>query len=245
MKLFLASTFRNEKIVKQYRPLYVLESFYYIMPWQMEEKHNWRIFMLDSGAFTFMQQAQKSHIAINWEQYMQKYIAFINNYDIKYFFELDIDSIVGYDKVKQMRRQLERETKKQCIPVWHKSRGISEFRNLCREYNYIAIGGLANRTIKPREYSCVKKLVKLAAQYRTRVHGLGFTKKNILEYGFYSVDSSSWTSGARYGGIYYFNGRNIIRVPPPKGKKSVDYKIRDEQSLQEWIKYQRYLDMKG
>lgn len=245
MRLFLAATAAKKELVKEHKPLYVLESFYYVKPWQTVEMHHWKSFLLDSGAFTFMQQAQSKGIDINWNQYMQNYIDFIKSNSIQYFFELDIDSIVGYKAVKQLRHSLEKETGHQCIPVWHRSRGLDEFKRLCQEYSYIAIGGFAIKTIMPKEYPFIKKLIQLAAKYDTKVHGLGFTPKNVLDYGFYSVDSSSWVAGGRYGGVYYFNGRRIIRVPTPKGKRSVDSKIRDEYSLQEWLKYQRYLDMRG
>ena len=49
---------------------------------------------------TFMQQAQIKGIDINWNQYMQNYIDFIKFNSIRNFFELDIDSIVGYEAVK-------------------------------------------------------------------------------------------------------------------------------------------------
>lgn len=245
MRLFLAATAAKKELVKEHKPLYVLESFYYVKPWQTVEMHHWKSFLLDSGAFTFMQQAQSKGIDINWNRYMQNYIDFIKFNGIRNFFELDIDSIVGYEDVKQLRHSLEKETGRQCIPVWHRSRGLDEFKRLCQEYSYIAIGGFAIKTIMPKEYPFIKKLIQLAAKYNTKVHGLGFTPQNVLDYGFYSVDSSSWIAGGRYGGVYYFNGRRIIRVPTPKGKRSVDSKIRDEYSLQEWLKYQRYLDMKG
>lgn len=37
MRLCLAGTFPSEKIVRENRPEYVLESFFYIKPWQVEE----------------------------------------------------------------------------------------------------------------------------------------------------------------------------------------------------------------
>ena len=54
MRLCLAGTFPSEKIVRENRPEYVLESFFYIKPWQVEEMPKWKMFLLDSGAFTFM-----------------------------------------------------------------------------------------------------------------------------------------------------------------------------------------------
>ena len=61
------------------------------------------MFLLDSGAFTFMSGTNSP----DFDQYIIKYIDFINRHDIKYFFELDIDSIVGYEKVKEYTRRLD------------------------------------------------------------------------------------------------------------------------------------------
>lgn len=124
MRLCLAGTFPAEKIVKEYRPEYVLESFFYIRPWQIEEIPKWKMFLLDSGAFTFMHGIEASSKPVDWDGYLSRYIDFINRNDVQHFFELDVDSIVGYDAVKRMRARLEAETGKQSIPVWHRSRGV-------------------------------------------------------------------------------------------------------------------------
>lgn len=75
MKLFLAGTFIAEELTKKYKPLYVLESFYYIKPWQIQEMSNWKMFLLDSGAFTFLHAAERKRV--DWDAYLSKYIAFI------------------------------------------------------------------------------------------------------------------------------------------------------------------------
>ncbi len=62
------------------------------------------------------------------------------------FFELDIDRIVGLEKVEEFRRRIESKTGKQSIPVWHSNRGWQYFVNMCKEYNYVSIGGIAKRT---------------------------------------------------------------------------------------------------
>lgn len=133
---------------------YVLESFYYIREFQIPIIKSADLFLLDSGAFTFMNTAQGN---VNWDEYIRKYIDFINKNDVKYYFELDIDKIVGYEKVKKIRGQLEYETGKKSIPVWHKSRGIEEFKKLVSEYDYIAVGGFAIGDIRPQEYPIIKK----------------------------------------------------------------------------------------
>lgn len=157
MRLCLAGTFPAEKIVKEYRPEYVLESFFYIRPWQIEEIPKWKMFLLDSGAFTFMHGIEASSKPVDWEGYLSRYIDFINRNNVQHFFELDVDSIVGYDAVKRMRARLEAETGKQSIPVWHRSRGLDEFKRLCRDYPYIGIGGFAIKHIQPSEYGYSKQ----------------------------------------------------------------------------------------
>ena len=107
MRLCLAGTFPAEKIVKEYRPEYVLESFFYIRPWQIEEIPKWKMFLLDSGAFTFMHGIEASSKPVDWDGYLSRYIDFINRNNVQHFFELDVDSIVGYDAVKRMRARLE------------------------------------------------------------------------------------------------------------------------------------------
>lgn len=143
MRLFLAGTNCDEPAVRKHPPEYVLESFYYFKPWQAEELPRWKMFLLDSGAFTFMHSQEAAAKPVNWDAYLSRYIAFINQHRIQHFFELDVDMITGYDAVKRMRARLEAETGRQSIPVWHRSRGLDEFKQLCKDYPYIGIGGFA------------------------------------------------------------------------------------------------------
>lgn len=218
---------------------FILESFYYIRDYQIPLIHSAELFLLDSGAFTFMSNSKK---AVDWNEYLERYIAFINKNDVKHFFELDIDAVVGYERVKELRRKLEAGTGKKCIPVWHKSRGIEEFKKHCAEYDYIAIGGLATKEITREEYPLMKKLCAYAKQNGTRVHGLGFTEKDIGAYGFYSCDSTTWNMISRFGKIYKFTGDRIV-VATPKGKKIDKSKYIEGEvfNIKEWIKYQNYL----
>ena len=243
MKLFLASSSGKEYLKDELRNcLYTLESFYYIKDWQIEMIPRWRDFLLDSGAFTFM--ASKKGNNIQWDAYIDRYIEFINANQIKLYFELDIDYAVGYDKVKAIRRQLETRTGRQSIPVWHRSRGLEEYKNLCREYSYIAIGGIAIKDIKSSEYRYFYKLLNIAAQQGTKVHGLGFTPPSIQDYPFYSVDSSSWTTGSRYATIYQFSNGKILSTRKPE-KRLVNYAALDRHNLKQWLKFQHYLDFTG
>lgn len=229
---------------KQTRPLlnkvpYILESFYYFESFQKPLIKNADLFLLDSGAFTFMNGAKGT---VNWDKYIDRYISFINENDVEYYFELDIDKIVGYSEVKKIRAKLERKTGKQSIPVWHKSRGVEEFKRLVDEYDYIAVGGFAIKDIKKSEYPIIKKMVRYAYERGTKVHGLGFTPKEVTQYKFYSVDSTSWISCRRFGSSYIFrDGQLTMATPPNKSLRRDKVPEIEEITIKEWIKYQKYL----
>lgn len=110
--------------------LQILESFYYIKPWQLPFIPTFKSFLLDSGAFTFMSNSDKT---ANWNEYVTRYAEFINQHKIDLFFELDIDSVVGLTEVERLRDKLETLTNKKCIPVWHKARGLDYWKKMCSE----------------------------------------------------------------------------------------------------------------
>ena len=219
------------------RKICILESFYYVTEWMYPyiDKH-WD-FLLDSGAFTFMQNT-KTHI--NWEQYVEKYGAFIKEHKIKHYFELDIDSIVGLKKVKQLRKRLESITGTKCIPVWHKSRGKENWLKIVKEYKYVAIGGIVTKEIKEEQYPIFTWLLNEAKKQNCKVHGLGFTRmKGLKKYPFYSVDSTAWVYGNRGGFLYKFTGGKFIHITPPEGSR-LKPKETSIHNFNEWLKFQEY-----
>lgn len=226
-----------DNAVKNWRP-FILESFFYADSEMEKLLPHFGDFLLDSGAFTFMQ-SSKTHVV--WEDYIERYADFINRNNVKKFFELDIDSVVGYDKVLEYRTRLEKLTNKQCIPVWHISRGVKEYIKSCEEYSYVAIGGIVAKEIKPDKYTIFPSLIKQAHKAGAKVHGLGFTALDWLpKCHFDSVDSTAWTTGNRFGFIYQFNGKTMIKHNVPKGKRLADSKKVAEINYLEWLKFQRY-----
>lgn len=199
-------------------------------------------FLLDSGAFSFLSK-QKGNI--DWDRYIEKYADFINQNNVNNFFELDIDPIVGYQKVIEYRKELERLTGKKCIPVWHKSRGIEDYRKTCSEYKYIAIGGIVTKEIKSDEYGLFLPLLKEAHRQGTKVHGLGFTStKELKRIPFDSVDSTNWSFG-RYGHYWEFTKTNdMIMHHRPEGKICGNRKGLQAHNLREWTKFQDYAERK-
>ncbi len=242
MKLCLAGTYSRDFLMQEIsRSKYLLESFWYFQDWQKPLLRKADLFLVDSGAFTFMNSVVGE---VDWNAYLMRYIRFLKENDVEYFFELDVDSILGYDAVKAMRSRLEKEVGKPSIPVWHVNRGKDEFVRMCEEYDYVAFGGILTDGIPTKTLTrYLPWFVRTAHEHGTRIHGLGFTSvKELPRVHFDSVDSTSWLSGSRFGHVYRFTGHTIKQYAPPEGFKTVHYRTVDLNNLREWIKFQQYAD---
>ena len=229
----------DDAIIK-HRP-YILESFYYTDADTERLLPYFGDFLLDSGAFTFMQGNHSGKI--NWEEYIERYADFINRNHVQKFFELDIDSVTGYGKVLEYRKRLERLTGKQCVPVWHKSRGINEYYRHCQEYPYVGIGGYVVKELEPKEFKAFPSMIRYAHANGAKVHCLGFTRLSDLpKYHFDSVDSTAWTTGNRFGYLYKFDGKTMRKIPKPQGMKLKDSRQVALRNYIEWIKFQKYAE---
>lgn len=228
-----------DKAIYQHRP-YILESFYYADEDTERLLPYFGDFLLDSGAFTFMQNT-KTHV--NWNDYIKKYADFIVRNNIKKYFELDIDSVVGYDKVLEYRALLEKMVGWPCIPVWHKSRGIEEYKKHCQEYPYVGIGGYVIKELTPKDYNAFPAMIDYAHRYDCKVHCLGYTKlSNLVKHHFDSVDSTAWTTGNRFGYVYYFNGKTMKKRDAPQGARLADSRKVALHNYTEWIKFQQWAE---
>jgi hypothetical protein len=217
-----------------------LESFIYISEFEKTIVSKYKNFLLDSGAFTYLNKAKGQKV--NWEQYVINYGNFVKQYDIKLFFELDIDPIVGLKEVERLRDLLEKIAERKCIPVWHKSRGLEYWKQMCKDYDYIAIGGIVTQEIKRSEYDVFLPLLKIARENNTKVHGLGFTNlKGMTKYPFYSVDSTSWLSGNKFGAVYLFDGKTIQKQNKQPGQRVKTNEVAIH-NFTEWVKFSKYAE---
>lgn len=247
MRLFLAGFQAFSDLFLELRPRYVLESFFYLKA-ETFQQLQCRQFLLDSGAFTFLNASQTRQRAStpNWEDYVRRYAEFINAHQIEHFFELDLDAVIGLPEVERLRALLERLTGKQCIPVWHRTRGLAYWDRLVRDYSYIALGGIALGDIAPTEYRFFPALLERAHTAGCHVHGLGFSApRSLHKYRFDSVDSTTWTR-SRFGQICYF-ANNTIHYKRVDGKRIISARSHEANrlSLMAWIQFQHYLDARG
>ena len=261
MKIFLAGENGKDKIIpfvhgnndesidksiKNYRP-YILDSFFYINDTKKDLMKYYGDLLLDSGAFTFMggfSYSKNDKISVDFEEYIEKYAEFIVANNIEKFFELDVDSVVGYEKVKEYRKRLEALTNRQCIPVWHSTRGKDEYIKHCEEYPYVALGGIVGGEWKAGAEKYIPWFIREAHKRGSKIHGLGFTKlEKLKQYHFDSVDSTAWTAGNRFGFYSFFNGETIIKIEAPKGKRIKDSRRCGINNYIEWLKFQQYADV--
>lgn len=241
MKVFLsaveggASRIALEEIIKEKKMKYNLMSYYYIREKNNREfscliRDNSEEILIDSGAHSF-QKGKK----VDWVSYTNEYAEFIKKFDkpnVVGYFEMDVDNIIGYDKVLELRKILESVSNK-IIPVWHKNRGIEEYKKMCQNYagKIIAITGFKNEDIKDEQYLM---FLKYAKQYNCKVHCLGMTRKKVLDkVPFDYVDSSTWLAQTNYGNVFFGKGK----FAKAKGnKKQAQYKYNYLQG----IKMQEY-----
>lgn len=249
MKLYLSSISGVKKwlLNGELSPfnIFTLESFYSMRNWEKPLISKFGAFLLDSGAFTFMSNAKK-HENIDWLSYVDRYCDFIVENNIKLFFELDIDKIAGIRYVEMLRSRIEDKTHRKPIPVWHPSRGKDYWLNMIKEYDYVAIGGIAAKDISLAKYEVLFPwMLNQAHRANVKVHGLGYTKIEKLDkYRFDSIDSTTWTVGGQFGEISKFNKGKMERISYRKnGVKIKLVKDRDLLTLynfKEWIKMQQY-----
>lgn len=121
------------------------------------------------------------------------------------------------------------------MPVWHMRDDFEVFRQMCQKYPYIGIGGIAmGLDASDIQHSNAVKLFQKSMVYArnscTKIHAFGVTIKGVLErYPFYSIDSTSWLSGSKYGTTFTFDGRRIKghdKAKKDRIRKSVRQKVR-------------------
>ena len=146
----------------------------------------------DSGAFSAWTQG----VPVTIEEYAE----WLHKW--KHYFSVycNLDVIDDPKETKANQLKLESLGLKP-LPVWHIRTDKKVFEELCEEYNYVAVGGMVGTNWK-RLMPKLVWAVKYGFEHNTVLHGLGFTStKALMKLPLYSVDSSSWQSGYRYGSV--------------------------------------------
>ena len=225
-KIFLAGIGHSKEraIKRQFKIPYILDSIvdFPIQPSKLVRqyfdyiKNNNIDYLLDSGAFSYMNNPKKS---FNLAEHLKQYCYYINEFDITNFIELDLDIFMSIEEVENIRKKIYLETHKQPIIVFHEERGHDYWINMCKENDYVAIGGLvtSTETNSPQRYKRLSAFCDEAHSYNTKVHGLGFTPLALLNNHsmfFDTVDSTTWNF-TKHGNSAAINEKGeLVKIPP-------------------------------
>lgn len=228
---FSASNYRDAEILLECDFNEILVSYFYIrrktkayikniLP---EIKERKGLFMTDSGAFSFIHghETEAMYTPEYWIDYLEEYVQFVRDNCESIFCaaNLDLDFYVGREVVDEWNEKYFKplEYYTNIVYVSHTDPqgyysdkdGTKRLREYCSRHKYV---GIASGFPKGSD----AKYVSIARQYGTRLHGFGWTSiPRLKQFPFFSVDSTTWLSGLRYGSTYLYDGKNF---------KTIEYK---------------------
>lgn len=153
----------------------------------------------DSGAFSAASKGAEINIA--------DYAAWVKRWAHLFTTYANLDVIGDPDATDRNQKALE-DWGLEPLPVFHTGSDMAHLEKLVERYQYIALGGMVPfmrfpKRIMPWLIKCFKM-----AQGRAVFHGFGATSWTVVKaLPWYSVDSSSWGSGFRYGQVPVFDVR--------------------------------------
>lgn len=192
-----------------------LMSYQYVSNRNITEKYEGMgiSLFIDSGAFTYMSDPKfKEYTEEQWEKQIHAYLKWARKHRDMIFAiaNLDLDYLVGSKKVQEWNEKyFEPFMLETGIPVcfvYHETEDILPWDKFCQRYPYVGVSFATSDV----ELNKGKELLRVAGKYNTLVHGMGMTKTSILpQLPFYTVDSTSWKSGFRYGQLAIWNGKKV------------------------------------
>lgn len=159
----------------------------------------------DSGAFSA--NSQNTPISV------QDYAEWLHRWKHLLHCYVNLDVIRDWETSASNLRWLERDGLNP-MPVFHGGSPFKELDRLIDNYSYIALGGLVARD-KNMILAWAARQFERAASRGTYFHGFGQTKGFLTEkLPWYSVDSSSWGGGHRFGTLPLFDlkRKKFVRI---------------------------------
>lgn len=235
---FSASSPRHAKIILDRKIPDLLVSYFYIRKslktfTKLFQEAGDMCFMTDSGAHSFQSDAKFYVNDLSfWEDYVQEYCAYLMEHrDFIYCAaNLDIDLLVGREKVDEWNKKYFEplEEYMNIIYVSHENdrddfTGLKRFKEYCSKYDYVGI----NQAVKAN----YRLYYEIAKTTNTKIHGFAWTSIPMLKIcPFFSVDSTTWLGGARYGTTYCYDGKNfrVIDYKKKHVRKRYKYLCREK-----------------
>lgn len=158
--------------------------------------------MIDSGAYSAWSRGAEIRI--------EDYAAALETYQAEQYVNLDVYG--DREQTDRNQEYLENRGLKP-LPVYHAGEPITVLEKLARKYEYLGLGGLI--ALRQRiGHKVTAYIQKLTDEYpEIKFHGFGVGTLGPEHMKFYSVDSTTWLSAARYN-------RQIGRVKIIRGEKA-------------------------
>ena len=171
---------------------------------------------IDSGAYTYNTDPKFAEYTLEqWEEQIHEYLNWVRKHKDSIFAiaDLDIQYLVGYDKVVEWRKKYFEpfmlETGVPVCFIYHEE-GQDIWEYMCKRYPYVGISLNIDRDVDETE---LKNKFKVAEKYNTLIQGMASTRTGMLtQYPFYTVDSTTWNVGLKYGEISVWTGTKMIRA---------------------------------
>lgn len=157
----------------------------------------------DSGAYSAFTQGVDMDLA-DYAAWLKRWSHIISVY-------VNLDVIRNPTASAANQRLLERKGL-QPIPVFHTGSDFAVLDELAKHHHYIALGGMVGSNAS----ACLKwaaECMRRTQHLGTVFHGFGQTRKEVIgSLPWYSVDSSSWGSGHRFGALDVWTGKAFTKV---------------------------------
>lgn len=172
---------------------------------------------IDSGAYTYQVDPKYTDYTVEqWEQQIQEYLSWAEQHKDNIFAIADLDlqylPNVGYDKVYEWRKKFfEPFMLRTGVPVcfiYHED-GLDIWEYMCKRYPYVGFS-LNTDNIDENE---IRERFRIAEKHNALVQGMASTKTQMLcQFPFYTVDSTTWNVGLKYGEISVWKGTKMSRI---------------------------------
>lgn len=192
-------------VLHQVKVQNILCSAYYMGFKKNPNEHKFKNYVLDSGGFTLRK--FKKTVSV------QEYIDYLNKWKVPLAFNLDTADV---KETLENQRLLVENTDTKIIPIYHisdwtakKTRHLLE--DFCADFDYIAAAGVAvrHREMVREFYDYIFNITR----DKVKVHGLAVTsQQRLADWPWYSVDSTSWISGGKFGTMKTFKAGKIHSV---------------------------------
>ncbi len=227
MKIFLAGAYQGSvnRDMEQVNRLikWRLMSYFYKntikAEWWKRHEGVFQEIMVDSGAHTFhavagkagaSNQTAKKTKAPDPIQYTHDYCKWLQDYKDKCtYIELDVAKVYGWPLQVHLREIFDAYNLDP-LYVWHPTNNET-LEEVCGKKDFIGIGSSYSKNAK-----ILSKILAVCEKHQTRAHVFGYTglenlKALVHHPAVYSVDSSSWSAGVRFGVCYVYE-RGVLSM---------------------------------